>query len=192
MCKIMPDIARNILYNPDFRFELRPLDSSCVSGLYEAAIESKAHVAPWLPWLHANYCKQDTENWAAIVVDAWNNATKFEFVIYDREDGAVAGCCGLNNIVQEHAMCNLGYWVRASKLRQGAATQAIALIKAFAFDQLEMKRLEIVVVEENCASRGVAEKSGAIYEGLLHNRLIVDGKSRNARMYALIPSSSEP
>jgi ribosomal-protein-serine acetyltransferase len=184
--KSMSIISRAPLGRSDFRFEIRPYDFSCVAGLYEAADESRKNVSPWMAWLHKDYSLQDAENWTVHAIYAWNAQTEYEFVIYDREDGRVAGSCGLNRINMKDKICNLGYWVRTSKTRLGAATQAAGLLKEFGFGPLGLNRLEIVIAESNHASRGVAEKAGALYEGIQRNRLCVGEKVHHAHMYALI------
>ena len=83
-------------------------------------------------------------------------------------------------------MCNLGDWVKSSFLRQGAAREAILLIRDFVFQELTLQRLEIVVADGNTASRKVTESCGALYEGLQRSRLQVEGKPTDAHMYALI------
>lgn len=84
-------------------------------------------------------------------------------------------------------LANLGYWVRASRVRQGVATAAAALLARFGFDELRLARLEIVVRLDNAASRRVAEKLGCRLEGVARNRLLFDGTPFDAAMYAMIP-----
>ncbi|HUB66360.1 MAG TPA: GNAT family protein [Candidatus Methylacidiphilales bacterium] len=189
--KLMPVIPRTPLGRPNFRFEIRPYDFSCVAGLYEAADESRKSVSPWMAWLHGDYSLQDAENWTVHAIYAWKAQTEYEFVIYDREDGKVTGSCGLNRMNAKDKVCNLGYWVRTSKTRLGAATQAASLLKEFGFGPLGLNRLEIVVAEGNHASRGVAKKAGAVYEGIQRNRLCVDERIYNAHMYALIKPATD-
>jgi len=179
-------IAYLPLRRDDFRFDLRPYDFSCVPGLYEAAIESRNEVSPWMPWLHANYGLEDVTKWTALAITSWPMQTAYEYVIYDRNDGAVTGACGLNNINRKDMVCNLGYWVRTSKTRLGAATQATLLLKEFGLSVLEFNRVEVVAAEGNAASRGVAEKAGGIYEGIQRRRMKVGDKIYDAHMYAFV------
>lgn len=182
----MPVLPRRPLGRPGFRFEIRPCDVAAVPGAYEATEESRERLAPWMNWMCSDYGRQDTENWIARSIQEWDEGGAYEFVIYDREDGAVAGACGLNRINALDRFCNLGYWVRTAKARRGAATQAVALLREFAFDAVGLNRLEIVVAEGNRASRAVAEKAGALYEGLQRRRICVRGAVQDAHMYALI------
>jgi RimJ/RimL family protein N-acetyltransferase len=179
-------ISRTILRREDFRFELRPYELSFASGIFQAALESRKEISPWMAWLHADYNLEDAKKWAAYCIDIWTSKPEYEFVIFDRQDGMPVGSGGLNGINPKDMFCNLGYWVRTSKTRLGAATQAALLLKDFGFDVLKLHRLEIVVANGNTASRRVAEKAGAVYEGLLRRRVTVGDKVHDGHMYAFV------
>jgi len=186
-------IPRVLLYNEGLRFAICPYVESDVEEVFAAADESREHVGRWMSWMTGEYSRENTEEWVRHAVSAWEEDTDYEFIIMDREDGSIAGSCGLNEVSRKYLMCNLGYWVRASKLHLGAARQAVELLKDFGFEDLGLNRLEIVVAPGNEASQRVAQAAGAHYEGLLHQRLIVGGTVHDAEMYALLrkhPQSS--
>jgi len=137
-------------------------------------------------WIHDEYSMRDTEEHVAQAINSWNSETSFEFVIHDTQDGAVAGSCGLNQINRNDLVCNLGYFVRTSKTRLGAATQAVALLADMAFGIAGLNRAEIRVAVGNDASRRVAEKAGAIYEGISRCRVRVREEVQDCHIYALI------
>jgi len=85
-------------------------------------------------------------------------------------------------------MGNLGYWVRTTAAGRGIATQAARLMARFAFEQVGLHRVEIVAAIPNIASQRVAEKTGAVREGVLRNRLLIRGVSQDAMLFSLIPS----
>jgi RimJ/RimL family protein N-acetyltransferase len=60
------------------------------------------------------------------------------------------------------------------------------MLRDFGIHGLGLKRIEIVVADGNTASRGVAEKLGAGYEGIQRMRLRVGGRSHDAHMYACV------
>jgi len=110
----------------------------------------------------------------------------YEHLIIDETTGTVAGCCGLNHLDRVNRFCNLGYWVRSSYLRQGAAKAGTLLLRDVGFSLAGMNRLEIVVAAGNVPSRKVAESVGAIYEGILRKRLCVGEISHDSHLFALI------
>ncbi|HNK63948.1 MAG TPA: GNAT family protein, partial [Anaerolineales bacterium] len=58
----------------------------------------------------------------------------------------------------------------------------------FAFESVNLIRAEIVIAVGNEASKRVAEKIGAHYEGILLNRMTVGTKIHDAHMFSLLPS----
>ncbi|MGL5096173.1 MAG: GNAT family N-acetyltransferase, partial [Planctomycetia bacterium] len=57
---------------------------------------------------------------------------------------------------------------------------------AWAFAETNLVRLEIVAAVDNHASRRVAEKAGAVFEGIARRRLLVHGASHDAAVYSLV------
>lgn len=61
-------------------------------------------------------------------------------------------------------------------------------VARFGFEQLGLVRLELVIDVDNAASIRVAEKAGAVFDGVLRNRVVGQGGTpRPARMYSLVP-----
>ncbi|MEM6823234.1 MAG: GNAT family N-acetyltransferase [Verrucomicrobiota bacterium] len=169
-----------------YAFTIRRYQPNDVDGIYAAADESREHVGKWMSWLTSEYSRADAETWVANAISAWDRKECYEHVIVDSSTHTVVGACGLNRLNPIDQVCNLGYWVSKSYRGRGAALDAVQALKQFAFNELEMIRLEIVVAEGNHASYRVAEKSGALYEGLQQARLRVRGVSQPAHMFALI------
>jgi ribosomal-protein-serine acetyltransferase len=96
------------------------------------------------------------------------------------------GSCGLCPVEREHRTAGLGFWVRTSATRRGAATSAARLVVAFGFAELGLHRIELMVAVDNAASHRVAEKIGAAYEGTLRRRLVLPAGPTDMAMYALI------
>lgn len=170
---------------PEIR--LRPYQADDADQLYEAARESIEHMSPWMPWCHADYSREEAESWVASNCGKTGTDEGHIFVIVDNH-GRFLGGCGLNRIDTAHRYANLGYWLRASALGRGVATQAVKLLRDYSFNETDLDRLEIVVAVENIASQRVAERVGAIREGLLRQVLLLDDKRHDAVIYSLLRS----
>jgi ribosomal-protein-serine acetyltransferase len=88
-----------------------------------------------------------------------------------------------------HRFANLGYWIRTSRTREGAAREAIRLLVDFGFATLGLVRIEIVVAVGNISSQRAAEKTGAYREGLLRNRITHRREALDAYMFSLVRQS---
>ena len=175
------------MQHPSPSITIRPYREGDAPLLFDAATESIAEVFPWLPWCHPGYTIEESRTWIAHSLKAWSAREEFNFVIEDRS-GRFLGGIGLNQIIESHRVANLGYWVRTSATRGGIATAAVQRITEFAFTNTDLVRLEIVVAVENVFSLRVAEKSGALREGIFHDRLFCDGRAHDAMMYAVLRS----
>lgn len=174
-------------FRPAPEIRLRRYRSDDAEAVYAAAIESVAEIHPWLPWCHPGYTLAESRIWVDHCGIAWERGSELNFVITDAEDRWL-GSCGLNQIREEHGIANLGYWVRTSAAGRGVATAAVRRLAKYAFAETALSRLEIVIAEGNEASARVAEKSGAVREGVSHDRLRLHGRPRDAVVYALLRS----
>lgn len=170
----------------DDRLRLRPWREDDAPRLVEAARESTASVGQWLPWCHANYGFDDAHGWISHCQSGWLNGNIFAFPIFDAGSGILLGSIGLNQLNSEHRSANLGYWIRQASQGKGVATDAIRLVARFGFERLGLIRIEIIVRPENLPSRRTAEKSGASFEGMARNRLLIGEQAHHAAVYSLI------
>lgn len=167
---------------------LRPWQESDAAALHEAVGESVASVGRWLPWCHAGYEHGDAVTWIAHCQSAWLACTQFAFGVFDADSSVLLGSAGLSECNQPQRRANLGYWVRASRQRQGIASAAAGRLARFGFEQCGLIRIEIVVLPDNLASRRTAEKSGAQFESIARQRIWKDEQAMDAAVYALIPA----
>jgi ribosomal-protein-serine acetyltransferase len=92
----------------------------------------------------------------------------------------------VNHIDKANRMANLGYWVRTSATGCGVAPSAARLLADWAFRETDLVRLEIVCAVGNVRSQRVAERVGAVREGVLRQRLAIPGGHSDAVMYSLV------
>ena len=166
---------------------LEPYRIGDVDRLYRAVRESIAELSVWMPWCHADYSIEESRAWVETRAEAWGKGTQYDFVITDAKDGFFLGGCGLNRFDHANRTANLGYWVRTSRTKGGAASAAARLLARLGLGELELNRIEIVVAVGNKASQRVAEKVGAKREGTLRNRLIVRDRVYDAVLFSLVP-----
>jgi ribosomal-protein-serine acetyltransferase len=173
---------------PKYRVALRPYQLDDAPLLFEAASESIADINPWMKWCHPGYSLEESEQWIPHCIAEREARRAFDFVVVDQDTGKFLGAVGINQINSLHQFANLGYWVRSSCAGHGIAVTATRLCAQFGFDELGLKRIEIVAAVGNRRSQRVAEKAGATREGVLRNRLKVGDVSHDAVMFSLLPN----
>lgn len=168
-------------------FLLRPLVHADAAPMAEAVRESMSTVGRWMSWAHGDFSEAQALDWVAFCTAARDDGSAHEFGIFQADGGRFVGNAGLNQFNTLHRFCNLGYWVRASAQRRGAALAAIDVLSRHAFAALHQSRVEIVVAEGNEPSLAVARKAGAVHECIARNRLQLHGKPVAAHVLSLTP-----
>jgi RimJ/RimL family protein N-acetyltransferase len=158
-----------------------------VGALFAAARESIAEVGRWLPWCHEHYSIEETRQFINSRASLSQGDEWYSFGIFEQDGGRFLGGVGINFINRVHQMANLGYWVRTSDARRGIATIATRVVAKFGFAQIGLQRIEIVAAVDNLPSQRVAEKVGAVREGVVRNRLLIRGASVDAVLFSLVP-----
>ena len=170
---------------------LRPFEFGEENALHQAVQESIPELKPWMSWANEKYTCETALNFITLTRAYWANESLYAFAITDALTGAIIGGCSLSHFHPVYYFCNLGYWVRTSRHREGIAGRAARLAARFAFEKARLIRAEIVIAVGNEWSKRVAEKIGAHYEGILLNRMVVGTQVSDAHMFSLLPSDFE-
>ncbi|MDF1564019.1 MAG: GNAT family protein [Deltaproteobacteria bacterium] len=171
----------------DGRVRIRPYREDDVEPIYEAIAASKVEIMRWLPWCHPEYGIEETRAWVESRPGAWESGDEFSFVVEEPSTGRILGANGIHGAFRSRLVGGLGYWMRTDHAGQGLTTAASRLTLRFGFEVLGLHRIEILAKTGNLASRRVAEKLGATYEGVLRDRLFYGGRSHDAACYSLLP-----
>lgn len=170
------------------RLLLRPFEGRDAPAFTQAVLESVETVGRWMPWCHDGYADKDALEWFSVCRQGRDAQTAYEFGIFSEDGAEFLGGAGLNQINRQHAMGNLGYWVRASRQRQQIARRCVQVLSRYAFETLALHRVEIVVALGNQPSEGVARSAGAAFECVARNRLLIRGVSVPASVFSLVPA----
>ena len=166
--------------------ELRPPRRADARALYEAVTASLIELVPWMVWAHAGYREVEASEWVRRAGRAFADGLEFAFVVRSVETGELLGSAGLNGIDRLNRWANLGYWIRSDRTGHGYATRAARLVSAFGMGEVELGRIEILAAVDNLASQAVAERMGALREGVLRRRLRVGRDVQDAAVFSLV------
>jgi RimJ/RimL family protein N-acetyltransferase len=167
---------------------IRPFEFGEEHELHAAVQESLPQLYPWMSWATERYTLNVARDFITITRAEWSRGTMYSFAITSATTGELLGGSGLSHFHPIYKFCNLGYWVRTPKQGNGIAVRATKLAAQFAFERANAIRAEIVIAVGNEASKRVAEKVGAHYEGVMLNRMTVRENIYDAHMFSLLPS----
>jgi RimJ/RimL family protein N-acetyltransferase len=102
------------------------------------------------------------------------------------EDGAFVGWCSLNRVNATFRSASIGYCYGEASWGQGYATEAAEALLRWAFDTLDLNRVQGETDTRNLGSARVLEKLGFTREGTLREDCIVDGEVSDTWVYGLL------
>jgi RimJ/RimL family protein N-acetyltransferase len=146
--------------------------------LKEAVDASLDHLLPWMPW--AVNEPQSLEEKVDLLRSFRGNYDLNRdrvLAIFDKDETIALGGTGMHPRRGPQEI-EVGYWVRADRLRQGIATEAVRAIIRVAFEFEQYRRIEIRTDTRNAASRAIPEKLGFVHEATLRERLVGESDSR--------------
>ena len=135
-------------------------------GMFAAIMSSLEELRPWMAWA----VQPAAANSYAFSVEAergWDEARNWTFTIFHA--GSEAGTISVQRWEPLNDSAEVGYWLRSDLTERGLMKEAAKEIVRFAFEELELHRLELHAGVENIASIKVAEAAGFQREGVLRH-----------------------
>ncbi|WP_297771429.1 GNAT family protein [uncultured Roseovarius sp.] len=150
--------------------------------------QSADFLTPWEPaWAADHLARKGFSNRVFWAQRSIASGSAMPLFLIRREDEALLGAITLDHIRRGPAQAGtLGYWIGQPHARQGYMREAIAGVVHYAFDRLDLSRIEAACLPENHASRGLLEKCGFKYEGVAQSYLQINGRWRTHVLYAAL------
>lgn len=170
------------------RLTLRPPQHSDFREWVAVREASRDFLVPWEPaWAVDHLSRKAFTNrvyWAQRSIAA---GTAVPLFLTRRSDGVLVGAITLDNIARGPSQsATLGYWVGEPHARQGHMSEAIRALVHYAFQTLDLSRIQAACLKENTASRGLLEACSFKYEGVAQAYLQINGRWRNHVLYSVL------
>lgn len=165
------------------RVRLRPLRETDADDLF--ALQSDLRVMRY--WSHPAWTEREqaVQRIAQLERDRATSEFYTWAVTQDGSD-ALIGTVSLFAIHREQRRAELGYALASALWGRGYATEMLRPAIDFAFNTLDLERLEADIDPRNEASCRLVERVGFVREGLLRERWRVAGEVTDSAMYGLL------
>jgi RimJ/RimL family protein N-acetyltransferase len=105
-----------------------------------------------------------------------------------RDGDALIGTCSLFHLNAQCRRAEVGYGIARPYWRRGYMIEAMTALIGYAFEELQLHRLEADIDPRNLASARSLEKLGFQREGLLRERWLVGDEVCDSALYGLLAS----
>ena len=171
------------------RLRLRTFDDTDANDHF--ALQSNPHVLrywdapPWTDRVRA-------EKFIAACRQMAEEGTGARLAVDRLSDGTFIGWCTLNRWNPEYRSASLGYCFDAAAWGHGYASEAARALLGWAFETLDLNRVQAEADTRNTASARVLEKLGFIREGTLREDCVVNGEVSDSWVYGLLRREWRP
>jgi ribosomal-protein-alanine N-acetyltransferase len=149
---------------------------------------SRNFLTPWEPTWAQDETSRGSYRYKLrrYVEDARDDKAHALFVFREDDDALVGGVT-LSNIRRGVAQtASLGYWAGQMHAGHGYTTAAVRAVVRFAFEDLDLHRVEAACQPDNMASRRVLEKCGFTQEGIARAYLKINGQWRDHLLFGIV------
>ena len=164
---------------------LRPIAEADIDAVTAACQDPEIARYTTIP---APYERHHAREWMSASAAGIASGTDLGLLAVDAETGRLLGSVGLHSLDPVSGRCSSGYWIAREARGRGIAARALRLLCGFAFDELNVRRVELWIEPENAASRRVAGAVGFVCEGRLRSFMVINGARRDMLMYSLLPA----
>lgn len=125
------------------------------------------------------------------IQDGFREQSTLKWGVSKRTDGALIGTTTLFNLDFSNRRAEMGYALGREHWKQGYMQEALNALLAYAFETLNLRRIEADVDPRNAASIQTLERLGFQREGFLRERWEVNGEIQDALFYGLLRADWE-
>ena len=171
------------------RLRLRPFSDADADALF--ALHSNAHVLRYWdspPWSEPSRA----ERFIAICRQIEEEGSGARLAIDRVTDGAFVGWCGLTQWNADYRSASMGYCLTEAAWGHGYATEAARAVLQWAYETLDLNRVQAETDTRNVASAHVLEKLGFVREGTLREDCIVNGDVSDSWVFGLLRREWQP
>jgi ribosomal-protein-serine acetyltransferase len=168
----------------DEHTEVRLLRADDADSLYDVTIRNREWLGPWMSWMDGVIDVSDTYAFLRAAEKEAYEHSAFKAGIW--RHGTLIGCIDLHQIDWSNGNARIGYWLDKEHTGHGIMTRAVRLLAEYAFEALDLHRVEIHVATHNEPSRRIPERLGFTLEGTLRQAQRLRGTYHDHALYALL------
>ncbi len=172
-------LARDLVLENE-QLLLRPLQVEDFPALFELTQDASL----WIYFTHDLSTLAGLETWAA----GHFSGDRLQLVVIDKRSGKLLGSTGFGNYFPRDQRIEIGWtWLGKAFQGTGINAQMKSLMLQYAFDALEMLRVEFKTDVLNLPARQALLRLGATEEGVLRSHtLMTKGRRRDTIYYSFL------
>ncbi len=152
--------------------------------IYHVVLENLEELKLWMPWVTDDYSIDTARDFIKTnLVEFAGNNTFAAAVVLDEK---IVGTIGIHHLDSTNKSAQIGYWLDRQAQGKGLATKCCRVLIDYAFDDLNLNRIQINCNIENVKSRRIPERLGFKLEGVHRQVEWLNNEFRDWAIYAML------
>ena len=162
-----------MILNVDNDISLRQLEQVDAFDIFNTIDNERDYLGKWLPFVETTKDLSHTKGFVDAAVDAQED--KFEYIFTIRLRNEFVGLIGFKSTDKQNKKTEIGYWLSEKYQKQGIVTKSVNRLCDFAFNDLELNRVQIKCAVKNISSKNIPKKLGFHIEGIERHGELLSG-----------------
>ncbi len=175
-----------ITFELDDGIVLRQFRTGDAEAVYSAVKSNYRHLREYMQWMVPEYSIDHAKEFIALSTEAAKEKKSLGFGIF--EGGKLIGSIGFVNFDHLARRTEIGYWIDQSYEGKGIISRSCRLLINYAFEDLQMNRIEIRCSTKNARSAALPKRFGFTLEGTLRQSEMRNGRLHDFAIYGILAS----
>jgi ribosomal-protein-serine acetyltransferase len=147
-------------------------------------VRNQSRLARWEPWAEQPATLDSTRAYIRAALEDFVRGRQISTIIALGRQRQFVGRCGIR-INPYAGSADIGYWIDAAFEGRGITSRSARALISSAFSDIGLNKVELRTSVDNARSRGVAERLGFAFEGILPGGLRFANRSDDVALYGV-------
>ncbi|MFO8068692.1 MAG: GNAT family protein [Alkalibacterium sp.] len=171
-------------YKVDEEISLKLKEIQDSTEIFALIDQSRMHLKQWMTWVDQVQSVEDIGEVTYKHLLEFTEQKAVHFVIMYEDE--IAGSVSIKDIDWSLRSAEIGYWLGSEYTGKGIMVRTVSSLLDYAFNKLNLHKIEIWAAEGNEKSRSIPERLGFVQEGMRRDNELIDGKYVNMIIYGLL------
>ena len=188
--RLISRILRQAIDIPNSSLFLEPPNASHFDRWVKVRSDSQDFLRPWEPtWAEDDLTIVGYKRRLAAYQRHRQSGWGRTFFLLDQADYTLLGGASLTRIRFGNSQsATLGYWMGVNHAGKGHMQKAVPALLSYAFDTLNLERVEAATLPNNERSKHLLTKCGFVEEGYAREYLEINGKREDHLLFSILRS----
>ncbi|MDX9770875.1 MAG: GNAT family protein [Tenuifilaceae bacterium] len=183
----MSNTANLLHIDIDSTISLRHITLEDANDIFHTIDSQREYLERWLPFVPFTQTVNDSIAFVKSTLNVPPNQAELLFTI--RYNNEFIGLIGFKDTDRANRKTEIGYWLSEAMQGRGIVTKSVKALVCYAFDELDINRVQIKCAVGNTPSKRIPQRLGFVLEGIERDgELLANGQFTDLEVYSLTGS----